>query len=132
MLLDNSDMEGEQRVNKDVANNLISAMEPIAGASRNHALAGGRTSAAKSGTAQLLDTGNNKDAWFIGATPSLSTAVWMGTDDNVPLYSGGSGGSMFGASLSFALIGVGHLVAAFVSPPASPLVAALYRSPAVK
>ena len=46
VLLDNSDMEGEQRVNKDVANNLISAMEPIAGASRNHALAGGRTSAA--------------------------------------------------------------------------------------
>ena len=97
VLLDNSEMEGEQRVNKDVANNLISAMEPIAGASRNHALAGGRASAAKSGTAQLLDTGNNKDAWFIGATPSLSTAVWMGTDENVPLYSGGSGGSMFGA-----------------------------------
>ena len=97
VLLDNSEMEGEQRINKDVANNLISAMEPIAGASRNHALAGGRTSAAKSGTAQLLDTGNNTDAWFIGATPSLSTAVWMGTDDNVPLYSGGSGGSMYGA-----------------------------------
>lgn len=97
VLLDNSELEGEQRVNKDVANNLISAMEPIAGASRNHALAGGRVSAAKSGTAQLLNTGNNKDAWFIGATPSLSTAVWMGTDDNVPLYSGGSGGSMYGA-----------------------------------
>lgn len=96
VLLDNSDIEGEQRIDKDVANNVVSAMEPVAAYSRGHALAGGRPSASKSGTAQLGDTGNNKDAWFIGFTPSLSTAVWMGTDDNQPLWSA-YGGSMYGA-----------------------------------
>ncbi len=96
VLLDNSAPEGEQRIDEDVANNLISAMGPIASYSRGHSLAGGRASAAKSGTAQLLDTGNNKDAWFIGATPSLATAVWMGTGANEPLFSGGTGGSMYG------------------------------------
>jgi membrane peptidoglycan carboxypeptidase len=42
-------------------------------------LAGGRPSAAKTGTTQLGDTDANKDAWMVGYTPSLSTAVWVGT-----------------------------------------------------
>ena len=54
-------------------------MQPIAGYSRGHNLAGGRPSAAKTGTAQLGDTKANKDAWMVGYTPSLSTAVWVGT-----------------------------------------------------
>ena len=47
--------------------------------SRGHALSGGRPSAAKTGTVQLGDTDANKDAWMVGYTPSLSTAVWVGT-----------------------------------------------------
>jgi membrane peptidoglycan carboxypeptidase len=74
-----SDKGGEKRIDDAVANNVISAMQPIAGYSNGHALAGGRQSAAKTGTAQLGDTGANKDAWMIGFTPSLSTAVWVGT-----------------------------------------------------
>ena len=31
------------------------------------------------------DTGQNKDAWTVGYTPSLSTAVWVGTDDSDPI-----------------------------------------------
>ncbi len=58
-------------------------MQPIAGYSNGHNLAGGRPSAAKTGTVQLGDTGAtkeaNKDAWMVGYTPSLSTAVWVGT-----------------------------------------------------
>jgi membrane peptidoglycan carboxypeptidase len=54
-------------------------MEPIASYSNGHALAGGRPSGAKTGTTQLGDTGADKDAWMIGFTPSLSTAVWVGT-----------------------------------------------------
>ena len=44
-----------------------------------HTLAGGRASAAKTGTTQLGDTDADKDAWMVGYTPSLSTAVWVGT-----------------------------------------------------
>ncbi|MBB0970205.1 penicillin-binding protein, partial [Dietzia aerolata] len=98
VLLDNSSPEGEQVIDEDVANNLTSAMEPIASYSNGHSLAGGRPSAAKSGTTQLGDTGLNKDAWFVGYTPSIATAVWVGTDDNQPLYNS-YGGTMYGAQL---------------------------------
>jgi len=40
----------------------------------------GRPAAGKTGTAQ-----DNKDAWFVGYTPSLSTAVWMGYPDPDPV-----------------------------------------------
>jgi membrane peptidoglycan carboxypeptidase len=61
-------------------------MQPIAGYSRGHTLASGRPSAAKTGTTQLGDTDADKDAWMVGYTPSLSTAVWVGTvRGDVPL-----------------------------------------------
>ena len=63
--------EGERRVDSAVANNVIAAMQPIAAYSNGHGLAGGRVSAAKTGTTQLGDTGTNKDAWMIGATPAI-------------------------------------------------------------
>lgn len=98
VLLDNSSPEGERVIDADVANNLSSAMTPIAGYSKGHSLAGGRPSAAKSGTTQLGDSGYNKDAWFVGYTPSIATAVWVGTDTNDPLLNAW-GGTMYGSSL---------------------------------
>ena len=62
--------------------------------SNGHNLAGGRASAAKTGTNQLGDTGANRDAWMVGFTPSLSTAVWVGTTEGTkPLENkwGGAG-----------------------------------------
>ncbi|RNE48075.1 transglycosylase domain-containing protein [Corynebacterium alimapuense] len=94
--------EGERRVSELVAANLLSAMEPIAGYSSS-ALAEGRTSAAKTGTAQLGDTGQNKDAWMIGATPQLSTAVWVGTADNTSAIFNEWGGNMFGSNAPSAI-----------------------------
>jgi membrane peptidoglycan carboxypeptidase len=94
-----SDNSGEPRVDKAVADNVTAAMEPIAGYSRGHNLAGGRASAAKTGTAQLGDTGDNKDAWMVGYTPSLSTAVWVGTvRDDKPLVTA-SGAEIYGSGL---------------------------------
>jgi membrane peptidoglycan carboxypeptidase len=94
-----SDNSGEQRIPKDVADNVTSAMQPIAGYSRGHNLAGGRPSAAKTGTTQLGDTDADKDAWMVGYTPSLSTAVWIGTvRGDVPLVSKG-GGAIYGSGL---------------------------------
>ncbi len=98
ILYQHGDDPGERRVAANVANTVIDAMLPIANWSGYNDLAGGRQSAAKTGTTQLGDTGLNKDAWMIGATPQLATAVWVGTDDNQPLLNQW-GASMYGANL---------------------------------
>ncbi|EOM76950.1 transglycosylase domain-containing protein [Rhodococcus rhodnii] len=102
VLLDRSQeqeqIQGEQRIDEAVADNTTAAMAPIAAYSRGHALAGGRPSASKTGTAQLGDTGMNKDAWMVGYTPSMSTAVWVGTPDGEPLVNS-YGGSIYGSGL---------------------------------
>ncbi len=49
----------------------------------------GRPAAGKTGT-----TSSEKDIWFVGTTPELTTAVWVGRDDNRTLSRGATGGSM--------------------------------------
>ncbi|BBX10882.1 transglycosylase domain-containing protein [Mycolicibacterium aichiense] len=94
-----ADNSGEQRIPKAVADNVTAAMQPIAGYSRGHNLAGGRPSAAKTGTNQLGDTDANRDAWMVGYTPSLSTAVWVGTTDGTQPLVNSSGGPVYGSGL---------------------------------
>lgn len=48
----------------------------------------GRPAAGKTGT-----TSSERDVWFVGYTPQLSTAVWVGNDDYTPLASGSTGGT---------------------------------------
>lgn len=98
VLLDNTKPEGDQVISPEVANGVIEAMGPIAAYSNGNTLAGGRPSAAKTGTAQLGDSGANKDAWMIGSTPQLATAVWLGTVDNQPLVNQW-GGIMYGSGV---------------------------------
>ena len=93
------DNPGEQKIDKAVADNVTAAMQPIAGYSNGHNLAGGRASAAKTGTNQLGDTGANRDAWMVGYTPSLSTAVWVGTTDGTQPLVNASGGAVYGSGL---------------------------------
>ena len=93
------DNSGEQKIDKAVADNVTSAMQPIAGYSRGHNLAGGRASAAKTGTNQLGDTDANRDAWMVGFTPSLSTAVWVGTTEGTKPLVTSSGGPVYGSGL---------------------------------
>jgi membrane peptidoglycan carboxypeptidase len=90
---------GEQKIPKAVADNVTAAMQPIAGYSRGHNLAGGRPSAAKTGTNQLGDTDANRDAWMVGYTPSLATAVWVGTTEGTKPLENKSGGSVYGSGL---------------------------------
>lgn len=47
----------------------------------------GRPAAGKTGT-----TDDFRDAWFVGFTPQLCTAVWVGNDDRRPMRSGAFGG----------------------------------------
>ncbi|MFE9579409.1 transglycosylase domain-containing protein [Nocardia sp. NPDC006044] len=98
VLLDRGEVAGEKRVDAAVADNVTDAMKPIAAWSRNHNLAGGRESATKTGTAQLGDSGENKDAWMVGYTPSLSTAVWVGAVDSTALRNY-QGGMIYGSGL---------------------------------
>ncbi len=49
------------------------------GTGRGALLADGRPAAGKTGTSQ-----DNRDAWFVGFTPQLLTAVWVGNDDVEP------------------------------------------------
>ena len=93
------DNSGEQRIDKAVADNVTSAMQPIAGCSNGHNLAGGRPSAAKTGTNQLGDTDANRDAWMVGYTPSLSTAVWVGTTEGTKPLENTSGSPVYGSGL---------------------------------
>jgi len=93
------DNSGEQRIDKNVADNATAAMQPIAAYSNGHALAGGRPSAAKTGTNQLGDTDDNRDAWMVGFTPSLSTAVWVGTVDGTKPLENKWGSPVYGSGL---------------------------------
>ncbi|RBO91515.1 transglycosylase domain-containing protein [Nocardia puris] len=89
---------GQQRVKPAIAENTLQAMLPIAAYSNGKALAGGRPSGAKTGTTQLGETRRNKDAWMIGFTPSLSTAVWIGTEQSQPIRTAG-GADIYGSGL---------------------------------
>ena len=50
-------------------------------------LSDGRPVAGKTGT-----TSDFRDAWFVGFTPQLATAVWIGNDNNTPMAHGTTGG----------------------------------------
>ncbi|TSD99371.1 penicillin-binding protein [Skermania sp. ID1734] len=98
VLFDRPADPGEQRIKPAVAENVTQAMIPIASYSRGHGLAGGRPSAAKTGTTQLGDTGLNKDAWMVGYTPSLATAVWVGTE-KAQSITNANGAMIYGSGL---------------------------------
>ena len=121
---DKGQLPSQQRIPAPAADTTISAMLPIAAYSNGHALAG-RPAAAKTGTTQLGTTGANKDAWMIGFTPSLSTAVWIGTAQSeairtargAPIYGAGLPSDIWKETMDGALNGTP--VERFPAPPPS-------------
>ncbi|MGY4098252.1 transglycosylase domain-containing protein [Nocardia sp. R16R-3T] len=89
---------GQQRIPRGIADSTAEAMLPIAAYSNGHGLSGGRPSAAKTGTTQLGESKENKDAWMIGFTPSLSTAVWVGAEQSQPIETA-RGTDIYGSGL---------------------------------
>jgi membrane peptidoglycan carboxypeptidase len=75
---------GQQAFSQQVARNVTESMTDVASSSRI-GLDDGRPVAAKTGTVQSSTVGQNNDAWTVGYTPSISTAIWVGTDDNSPI-----------------------------------------------
>ncbi|HET6963238.1 MAG TPA: transglycosylase domain-containing protein [Acidimicrobiales bacterium] len=66
----------------NVADNVTNVLQGVIQAGTGKAADIGRPAAGKTGT-----TTNNTDAWFVGYTPTLSTAVWMGdaSSDATPI-----------------------------------------------
>ena len=66
----------------NVADNVTNVLQGVIGFGTGTKANIGRPAAGKTGT-----TSNNTDAWFVGYTPTLSTAVWMGDplSDSVPV-----------------------------------------------
>jgi membrane peptidoglycan carboxypeptidase len=62
----------------------------------------GRESAAKTGTEGIPsgpDEGRNSDAWMVGYTPQVSTAVWVGSGNSTQAIYNADGGNEYGRDL---------------------------------
>ena len=70
---------------------IISAMQSVINEGTGKHAALDRPAAGKTGT-----TSSEKDIWFIGTVPQLTTAVWVGRDDNKTLAHGATGGILVG------------------------------------
>jgi membrane peptidoglycan carboxypeptidase len=99
-LFENAGDPGEPVMDPQVANDVTFALKGVAAASRRP-LAGGREVAAKTGT-QGLNRQDNSDAWMVGYTPSISTAVWMGTQVRDPIRNA-DGAIIYGSGLPGAI-----------------------------
>jgi penicillin-binding protein 1A len=84
-----------QIVDKEIARVVTSAMQGVVQRGTGvQAQIEGRDVAGKTGT-----TNNNEDAWFVGFTPQLATAVWMGAPDRkLAMKSVGSVGKVYGGT----------------------------------
>ncbi len=84
-----------QIVDKEIARVVTSAMQGVVQRGTGvQAQIEGRDVAGKTGT-----TNNNEDAWFVGFTPQLATAVWMGAPDRkLAMKNVGSVGKVYGGT----------------------------------
>ena len=109
MLYQAEAQRGPAAFSEDVAADATYAMQQVVerGTARAAQLDDGRDVAGKTGTSS-----DNKDAWFVGFTPQLSTAVWLGyadprtiTVDGVDVTGGGLSSRIWKAYTEPALAG---------------------------
>jgi membrane peptidoglycan carboxypeptidase len=92
---------GTRALDPKVANDVTLTLEPIAEWS-DTPLADGRVSAAKTGTEGIQSgrhVGGNSDAWMVGYTPQVSTAVWVGSGNSTTPIVNSYGGPEYGRDL---------------------------------
>jgi penicillin-binding protein 1A len=73
VLIDNTEPQPARILREAVADNVTQLLEGVLSSGTAAGRGLDRPAAGKTGTAQ-----NNRDAWFVGYTPTLSTAVWIG------------------------------------------------------
>ncbi|WP_346620783.1 transglycosylase domain-containing protein [Blastococcus montanus] len=100
VLLENTGAAGEQVLRSDVVNDVTVALKDVASYSRR-SLDGGREVASKTGTQGQGE--DNSDAWMVGYTPSIATAVWMGNDSPSDPIVNSDGGIVYGSGLPGAI-----------------------------
>jgi membrane peptidoglycan carboxypeptidase len=95
-----------------VANGVSQILKAVIakGTGAGNALDGGRPVAGKTGTAgNSTPAGGTNETWFVGSTPQLTTAVWVGTPvdshnatrlENVTAGGQTYGGELFGATIA--------------------------------
>ncbi|WP_414545245.1 transglycosylase domain-containing protein [Nostoc sp. CCY0012] len=66
---------------------VINVMQSVINNGTGKSAAIGRPAAGKTGT-----TSSERDVWFVGTVPQLTTAIWVGRDDNRRLGYGATGG----------------------------------------
>ncbi|WP_166462565.1 transglycosylase domain-containing protein [Amycolatopsis acidicola] len=72
--------------NETIARTVTASMTDVASSSSD-GLRGDRPNAAKTGTAQYQNSGHNSEAWMVGYTPQVVTAVWFGNKKQpAPIY----------------------------------------------
>ncbi len=76
VIIDNSNRQGTKVLEPVVADNMTDVLQGVVTGGTGKAADIGRPVAGKTGTAQSY-----RAAWFVGYTPELSTAVWMGHAD---------------------------------------------------
>ena len=96
LLEDNTNPHGDRVLNASVADMTTELMEGVVERGTGTRAAIGRPVAGKTGSAQ-----NYWAAWFVGYTPQLSTAIWVGHSDTLrSLYNiGGFSGPIMGGTL---------------------------------
>ena len=101
-----SDSTRNAQLARNVTESMLDVAAHTCGApgSRCASLSGGRQVASKTGTAQYLDTGRNAQAWMVGYTPQVATAVWVG-NRNAPGEIHGNYFNGYGSSKGYDIYG---------------------------
>ncbi len=87
-ILEEASLEEKRVVDEKDAAILTSMLQSVINGGTGGNAAIGRPAAGKTGT-----TDESKDAWFVGYTPDLATAVWMGDDYGAETLHGVTGGT---------------------------------------
>jgi penicillin-binding protein 1A len=115
VLEDHTSPTGEQVLNPAIAETVTDMLRgPIEHGTASKPLGNfGRPAAGKTGT-----TNDESDAWFVGYTPQLSTAVWMGHDGGIqPLRDVDGVGEVFGGTVPATAWGAFMKLAMANDPP---------------
>ncbi|PKL75665.1 MAG: penicillin-binding protein [Candidatus Melainabacteria bacterium HGW-Melainabacteria-1] len=89
LIEDNRNRQAEPVYSDVACNTLAHAMKGVIERGTAAAARIGRPAAGKTGT-----TSDHKDAWFVGFTPQITTAVWIGNDKPTPMYGYATGGHL--------------------------------------